>query len=359
MLKYIDSAEGLIGVIAHEIGHLNNYHITKRKQKIKDIKIFDNITNLATITSAILTNSPEILLQSTITNKSNIQNYYYQFYKSQEREADIFAVNRLNEINISPGGLIKFLKYLEKEFYKSGYSSDAFMFSTHPNYEDRLNIISNISDNNNGKVSQIINNKYLFIQAKLFGYTENNIETLKTNLNGEFLDYGEAIFFSKQGKLLDSLKKINKLIINNKNNSFFYETKGDILFNHGYTSEAKKFYDISFSKNKLNIHIKKRLFDIDYSNLDLFDKNKVIDVFNNNNDLIFYYSKDIDFYHKWLYIFQVLDKEDWMLFVDGWMDILNNDIIKAKVKLNEIKKISNDSKLLYNTNKLINKINDA
>ena len=48
-----------------------------------------------------------------------------------------------------------------------------------------------------------------------------------------------------------------------------------------------------------------------------------------------------------------------MLFVDGWMDILNNDIIKAKVKLNEIKKISNDSKLLYNTNKLINKINDA
>ena len=233
------------------------------------------------------------------------------------------------------------------------------MFSTHPNYEDRLNIISNISDNNNGKVSQIINNKYLFIQAKLFGYTENNIETLKTNLNGEFLDYGEAIFFSKQGKLLDSLKKINKLIINNKNNSFFYETKGDILFNHGYTSEAKKFYDISFSKNKLNIHIKKRLFDIDYSNLDLFDKNKVIDVFNNNNDLIFYYSKDIDFYHKWLYIFQVLDKEDWMLFVDGWMDILNNDIIKAKVKLNEIKKISNDSKLLYNTNKLINKINDA
>ena len=110
-------------------------------------------------------------------------------------------------------------------------------------------------------------------------------------------------------------------------------TKADILFNHGYTLEAEKFYKISLSKNINNIHIRKRLFHIDYNNLDLSDYNNVTNIFKKNNDLIFNYSTDINFYHKWLYVFQVLDKEDWMLFIDAWIDILNNDAKNAKLKL--------------------------
>ena len=53
----------------------------------------------------------------------------------------------MNDLKISTKGLIKFLKYLEKEFYKKGQSKDSFMFSNHPNYEDRLNIISSFSNN--------------------------------------------------------------------------------------------------------------------------------------------------------------------------------------------------------------------
>ena len=45
---------------------------------------------------------------------------------------------------ISTNSLKNFLTYLEKESYKKGISKDNFMFATHPNYEDRLNIISNL-----------------------------------------------------------------------------------------------------------------------------------------------------------------------------------------------------------------------
>ena len=177
LLKYINSLEALIGIIAHEIGHINNFHLSKRKQKVKDIQIIDNITNLATITSAILSKNPEIFLQSSIANKSNIQNYYSKYSKIQEREADIFAVNRLNELKISTFGLVSFLKYLEKEFYKSGYSNDIFMFSTHPNYNDRLNIISSFSNEKFNKIDKKIENKFLLIKAKIFGYTENKLKS--------------------------------------------------------------------------------------------------------------------------------------------------------------------------------------
>ena len=73
-----------------------------------------------------------------MASKSNIQNYYFAFSKNQEKEADLFAIQKLNDLNISTKGLIEFLKLLEKESNKKGQSNDSFMFATHPNYNDRL-----------------------------------------------------------------------------------------------------------------------------------------------------------------------------------------------------------------------------
>ena len=87
LLKYIQSPEALIGVITHEIGHIKNFHLTKRKKRIEDMKLLDQISSLATITTSILSNNPEIFIQSTIASKSQIQNYFSSYSKNQEREA--------------------------------------------------------------------------------------------------------------------------------------------------------------------------------------------------------------------------------------------------------------------------------
>ena len=36
LLKYSESYEALVGVLAHEIGHLDNYHIKKEKIQLKN-----------------------------------------------------------------------------------------------------------------------------------------------------------------------------------------------------------------------------------------------------------------------------------------------------------------------------------
>ena len=109
------------------------------------MQLLDQVSTLTAITSSIISNNPELLLQSTIASKSNIQNYFSAYSKDQEREADLFAVERLNKLQISTKGLVEFLRYLEKESYKKGHSKENFMFTTHPNYDDRFNIISNFS----------------------------------------------------------------------------------------------------------------------------------------------------------------------------------------------------------------------
>lgn len=358
LIKYTPEPEALIGVIAHEIGHIENFHLTKRKMKINQIKILDQVTTLATIGSAIISNSPDLLIKSNLATKSNIQNYYYSYSKDQEREADLYAIEKLNELKISTKGMMNFIKFLDEKSQKKGITKENFMFATHPNYEDRLKTIINLSNEEYNELNKSFSENFYFIKGKLFGYTENEVNILKKYLKGKNLSYGEAIIYSKQGKLLDSLKIINKLI-ETENNIFLLETKADILYKYGYTKEAKKFYELSIKKNDKNIHVKKRLFNIDYSKLKKHNINSAVEIYNNYNSLIFNGFIDINFYHKWQNISQIINKKDLELYIDSWIHILNNDKKNAVLMLKKVIEISNDSKLILNSNRLIKKINNA
>ena len=107
---------------------------------MENLASLDQFVKLTAIASSILSNNPELLLQTAITNKVGIQNYYSSFSKNQEREADIFAIDQLNKLKISSYHLVDFLKFLESESFKKGFSKDNFMFATHPNYAEGLDL---------------------------------------------------------------------------------------------------------------------------------------------------------------------------------------------------------------------------
>ena len=86
----------MIGVLAHEVGHLQNYHITKRIKSINNLRSINQLSTLSVIAASILANNSDFLVQSMITNQMGIQNYYSAFSREQEREADIFAALTLN-----------------------------------------------------------------------------------------------------------------------------------------------------------------------------------------------------------------------------------------------------------------------
>ena len=50
-----------------------------------------------------------------------------------------------------------------------------------------------------------LNNRFNFIKAKLFGYTEEDFDILANKLNNEYLSYGKAIMLSNKGELMNSL----------------------------------------------------------------------------------------------------------------------------------------------------------
>ena len=133
------------------------------------------------------------------------------------------------------------------------------------------------------------------------------------------------------------------------------ETKADILYSHGFFSEALLFYNISIKKNPNNYYVKKRIFDIKFSILDIYDNSEskvlfheykfLLRIFNNNEDLM----KKLEVialknnFKNWINYFYIYEK-------------LNNNEFNKENLLNElkkIKKITSDYELIRLIDKVI------
>ena len=76
-----------LAVLAHEIGHLEKYHISKRKKSIKNLKSITTLSNLTVIAGSLISNNPEVM-SAIAVNQVGINNFYLGFSKDQERVAD-------------------------------------------------------------------------------------------------------------------------------------------------------------------------------------------------------------------------------------------------------------------------------
>ena len=343
LIEKAPSYVSLLGVLAHEIGHLEKYHIPKRKKSIQNLRTLDMLGTLSIIAGTIVSNNPEII-QALVVNKIGINDLYINFSKDQEREADYYAIDTLNKLNLPPHSLIKLLNMLEEESFKKGMTEEYHKFSTHPIFKERYEIIKEKKNDKNIQIDLKLEDEFNFIKAKFLGFSSENETDFKKYLTEPLHNYSKAILYSKKGDLKKSLLLINELIINNKENYYLYETKADILFSHGYKKEAVKFYKKVFNKYPKNKYVQIRIF----NNTEefLISKDERNKLFQNNINLLFDFPKNKILYIKYKKISEILNKVDWILFFDTYNikdSIKNNEYIN---KLNYIINTSKDKNLI-------------
>ncbi len=324
---------------------MENYHITKRIKSINNLRSINQLSTLSVIAASLLSQNSDFLVQSMITNQMGIQNYYSAFSKEQEREADIFAAQTLNNLHLSSEPLKKFLEILKKESFQKGLTEEDYQFSTHPVYEERFNILENISKNNKYKSDKNSSDRFFFIKAKLFGFTENDNSELIKYLKDDYYDYANSIILARKGKLKESLMILNKLIHKYPKEIFLMETKADLLIPHGYAEEAMRFYQKVYDKDNNNYHIKKIMFEIEYEKIDKKNNSFTQEFFYDYCDLIIIFQNNIMLYNKFRKIALLLEKNEWVNFIDTnifFKDISNEEALK---KLNDILIVSQDKKL--------------
>ena len=247
----------LLSVLAHEVGHIDLNHITIRKKTIENNKKYNTLSLLSVIAGSTFTQNHQFL-QGSILTSAALSNQYITFSKDQEIEADLYALKTLNLLNTNSISIITLLETIEQKLLDKGFSKDSQRVSTHPYFEDRILLVKNFAGIEGNNFDKNYNDRFNFIKAKFIGYSDN--EDVLMKLNEPYKTYAESIKKARNGNLKMSLENLNKIIKKN-NNSFLLETKADILFSHGYTKEAVKFYKKNLQKYPLNYYAQIRIFE--------------------------------------------------------------------------------------------------
>lgn len=329
----------LLAVLAHEVGHLQYFHLEKRVDSLEQFSKLNLLTSLAVITGSILADEPQ-MLGGAIASQANINNFYLSFSREQEREADLYSIDTLQKLKLPSDSIKDLLKILEENALSKGFDEEYQKFSTHPIFKERYQIIENNSKTKKFDYDIIIQDEFEFIKAKFLGF---NDKTELGKLKNDHKIYFESIKSSKSGDLETSLKKINLLIKRYPDYIFLLETKGDILRSHGFIKESLKFYQIVLKNYPENHYIKYRIF-LDTNLKKLGKKEKYI-FFEKNLNLLTRFPKNKYIVNKFIEIAILLDKKYW---IDLFNIINQSDKIKKaefKEKLFMLSEKTNDKKL--------------
>ena len=343
LIIYCSDYVALLSVLAHEVGHIDLNHITLRKKTIEKSKKYNTLGLLSVIAGSTFTQNPQ-LLQGSILTSAALTNQYIVFSKDQEIEADLYALKTLKLLNTNSKSIQKLLETIELKLLDKGFSKDKQRISTHPYFEDRILLIKNFNDNKVSNFNEKYNKKFNYIKAKFIGYSDNE-EVLK-ELNEPFKTYAESIRIARNGNLKMSLQSLNEIIENN-NNNFLLETKADILFSHGYTDEAVKFYKKNLEEYPLNYYAQIRIFEnTKIRNLSNADTEII---FQNNKNLLYNYFNNKNVLLKYMELAKKLNKKEWSQFFNFILSINNIEKEVFEIQISNFKS-SKDKDLL----KLIN-----
>jgi predicted Zn-dependent protease len=121
LISYCTTAEELAGVIAHEIGHMEKNHVTKKLVKEFGVAILAAIVG-GNSNREVLGELAKVLSSSA-------------YDRDLERDADLYAVRALAKADIDPEHLANFLFRLSRE--KGDLPRGMEWISTHPDSKDR------------------------------------------------------------------------------------------------------------------------------------------------------------------------------------------------------------------------------
>ena len=328
-----------LSVLAHEIGHIEKYHVVIRKNEIDDLRKINSIGNIAAIAGSMILQQPE-LINTILVNQTTINNLLISFTQDQEKEADLYALNTLNKLKLSKKSVKEFFKILEDKTNFDIVDEELKKYSTHPSFKERIEILESKENFQFNFIDLNLQKEFNFIKAKFMAYTNSNFSN---NLEGNEKIYHDAIKDSLSGELFESLKKLNLLILKNKENLYFLETKADILLSYGYKKQAIEFYKKVLIKYPQNDYAKFNIFiNSNHKNKDI---NILRKIFFDNQNLLNLYPDNQMLLTKFYNLSQILELSDWNIFFETLLFEKNN----VEKKLLELNTKSKD----YNLKKII------
>lgn len=255
LIQSCNNAAELLGVLAHEVGHIAGGHIAKMDQAAQGAMLPAAAALLLGGAASLATGNPAPLIAGLTGGAHVFNRGMLKFTRTQESAADQSAMMYLDRLNWGSQGLLDFFKVIEKKYQVFTTGLDPYSI-THPLTTDRIKSVEEhlAHSSHKGTVPAHIEAEFRRIRAKVIGFFESPKKILAdsnkvlNNLSEEDRTYAKSIALYRTGKMPEAIQKLDSLIASHPNNPYFYELKGQIQFDAGKHTDAIKSLETAVQK---------------------------------------------------------------------------------------------------------------
>ncbi len=241
-LMQAETPNQIIGVIAHEAGHIAGGHLAALRSRIARDQTRALLIRMLGLGVAIATGAgeavfagDELIMRSLLAER-----------RSQEAAADQAGLRYLNATGQSGRGMLETFERFAQQEYISDTYKDPFVRS-HPVATDRLARLRELVQNSpyyNVKDPPQLQLRHDMMRAKLAGYLErpqvvfNRYPRSDTSLPARYARAIATFMQGGQSALPAALEQVDALIRERPDNPYFHELKADFLTRSGKSREA-------------------------------------------------------------------------------------------------------------------------
>ncbi len=236
----------VIGVFAHETGHLAGGHLQRLREQLASAQTASIVALLLGAGVAVAgagSGAGSAGVAAIMAPQSAIQRSLLAYVRTQEDQADHAGVKFLNATGQSPRGMLELFKRLTDESLFNSRYIDPYL-QTHPMPAERVAALEQIAKASpyfDRKDSPELQARHDLMRAKLAGFLERP-ETVARRypLSDHSLParYARAISTYRHGDLRQAVAQIDDLIRSQPGNPYFKELKGQALLEGGRPAEA-------------------------------------------------------------------------------------------------------------------------
>ncbi len=250
LLQKAERPEEVVGVLAHETGHLAGGHLSRREGAMRRATA-DMLIAAALGVAAAVAGAPDAAGALIAGGQHVAQANFLKFNRSQETAADQAAVTYLDRIGMSSSGLVDVFRKLEQQNLLGSAAQNDYL-STHPLTRDRITFVKQhaaTSPHANDPAPAAMVERHNRSRAKLDGFLDPPAKTLQRYAGDDTIagQYARTIAHYRLPDMNEALAGVDRLIATEPSNPFFHELKGQMLFENGRVREAIAPYEQSLA----------------------------------------------------------------------------------------------------------------
>lgn len=247
LLRRSENAGQVVGVIAHEAGHIAGGHLARMEDEMEKLGTLAMISQLLGVAAGAASGNAGAGAAIGLGGMQVAERTFLHYSRTQESSADQAGVSFLDNAGLSSRGMQEFLEILSGQEALISSRQDPYLL-THPLTRDRVAFVEHHVAGSrlaNKPMPSGFEEMHRRMVAKLDGFLDAPETTLRKYHEDDrstAARYARAIAYYRIPDLERALPLIDGLIVEEPKNAYFAELKGQILFENGRLAEAEPNY---------------------------------------------------------------------------------------------------------------------